>query len=271
MAKIEDYLPGGEKDPTAGGDALQNNINDAMSQQQARQERDPNTGQFTGSTPQTDWETRYKELEKLNSRQAQTLGEQRKLIDEYILRDSSTPAVKPEPQEAPALTAEDFYEDPNAAVQRAVESHPAIQEAREIRNKWETTERERAQASFAERHPDYQDIASQPEFQNWVVTDPTRMDLYSRGNDYDFGAADALFRLYKAEKGIAQVQEQQDIERAELVHSSGEMVKEPPKYSRSEYIDNLTRAKQGDLAAEEWIKRNAAGYRQALATGNVRD
>ena len=276
MAKIEDYLPGGSKDPNAGRDALQGSIDDASSRQQERQ-RDPDTGQFisTDSTPvsaQTDWETRYKELEKLNSRQAQTLGEQRRIIDDYIVNGSSTPA-QPEPQNEPLppITAEDLYEDPDAALRRAVDNHPAIREAQKLKEQYEEQQRNTALQAFQERHPDYQDLAQTPEFQNWVTGDPTRVELWTRGNSYDFSAADALFRLYKAEKGLAQSTEQQSIEQAELVSSSGELTQEPPKYSRSEYIDTLMRAKQGDLNAEEWIKRNAAGYRQALATGNVRD
>ena len=273
MAKIEDYLPGGTKDPNRGGDALTANINDAQRQQEARQDRprDPVTGQFLPDSTPVDWEQRYKELEKLNSRQAQTLGEQRKLIDEYIA-GNPTPESQPEPQESyQPITVDDLYEDPNSALQRAVDAHPAIQEARRLTKQYETDAREREANAFKERHPDYQDIASSPEFQNWVVDDPTRVSLYSRGNEYDFSAADALFRLYKAEKGIAQVREQQSIEQAELVASSGEMVREPPKYSRMEYVEKLTRAKQGDLQAEDWVKRNAAGYRRALASGNVRD
>jgi hypothetical protein len=125
MAKIEDYLPGGIADPNRGGDALTANINDAASQQEARQEqpRDPATGQFVAdATPSTNWETRYKELEKLNSRQAQTLGDQRKLIDEYIVKDP-TPNEEPSPQESyQPITVDDLYEDPNAALQRAVDS-----------------------------------------------------------------------------------------------------------------------------------------------------
>lgn len=274
MAKIEDYLPGGPRDPNRGGDSLDANINDAANQQEKRQEqpRDPQTGQFVSDSTLTDWEQRYKELEKLNSRQAQTLGEQRKLIDEYIVGESPTPQSEPEPQESyQPITVDDLYEDPNAALQRAVDAHPAIREARKLTEQYQKDARDREADGFRQRHPDYQEIASSPEFQNWVVEDPTRVSLYSRGNEYDFSAADALFRLYKAENGIAQVRQQQDIEQASLVESSGEMVQEPPKYSRSEYVDKLMRAKQGDLDAETWVKRNAAGYRRALATGNVRD
>ena len=214
-------------------------------------------------------EKRYKELEKLNSRQAQTLGEQRKIIDSYI--QSSTPAEPSHQETSQPITVEDFYDDPTAAVQRAIDTHPAVQEARRLKETFEQDIRERQHHDFESRHPDWTEIAQSPEFQNWVVEDPTRVDLYRRGNEYDFSAADALFRLFKAEMGLTQVQQRENIEQAELVNSSGELVKEPPKYSRGEYINNLMRAKQGDLNAEEWVKRNAAGYREALASGNVRD
>ena len=86
MAKVEDYMPGGQQDPAGG--VLEEEITDATQQQQARQ-RDPQTGQFVAdATPQINWEERYSELEKLNSRQAQTLGDQRKMIDEFITNPS---------------------------------------------------------------------------------------------------------------------------------------------------------------------------------------
>jgi hypothetical protein len=256
MAKFEDYLPGGTKDPNGG---IVDEIADAAAQQQARQD---------DSTP-VDWQQRYTELEKLNSRQAQTLGDYRKVIDEFIANptpEEATPSEPPKP-----ITSEELYEDPNAAITSLVDAHPAIQEARQIKATMLKQQQEAALAEFATRHPDYEDIGKSPEFQNWVVENPTRVELYQRGDQYDFSAADALFSLFKAEKGIQQVQSAEAIAQQELVASSGEFVHEPPKYSRSEYIDNLTRSKQGDLQAEDWVKRNAAGYRQALASGNVRD
>ena len=260
MANIEDYLPGGAKDPEGG---IAEEIADAQGQQEARQ---------NDATPPVDWEKRYAELEKLNSRQAQTLGEYRQTIDSFIV--NPTPIVEAVPSTEPVATIspDDFYEDPNAAVYRAVESHPEIQRAKANN---ERAEADRLQAEldrFAERHADYQDIGKSPEFQNWIVENPTRVDLYQRGNQYDFSAADALFSLYKSERGLNQVTNAQEIQQAELVSSSGELAPQAPaKYSRSEYIQTLTRARQGDLVAEDWVKANAAGYRMALESGNVRD
>ena len=255
MAKYEDYI---EKPQQADG--IDDEIKDAKEQQTARQE----------ASTQTDWEQRYKELEKLNSRQAQTLGEYRKTIDEFIASPTSANASQEE-QESQTISEDDYYSDPLGAVNKTVDSHPAIREAKKLKEQIEQDQRQKQVDEFKARHPDFSDIASSPEFQNWIVEDTFRVDLYSRANQYDFSAADALFRLYKAEQGMAQVQNQQDISQAELVSSSGEMVQEPPKYSRSEYINKLQRARQGDLDAEDWVKRNAAGYRKALESGNVRD
>ncbi|NIN96666.1 MAG: hypothetical protein GTO49_17195 [Anaerolineae bacterium] len=170
---------------------------------------------------------------------------------------------------------EDFYDDPASAINRAVDAHPAVQEARQVVADTKRKELEGQVTDFQTRHPDYQQIGGSPEFQSWIAENPLRVDLYRKADAYDFTAADALFSLYKAEKGISQMQQEasqaQQIEAASLEASSELMVQEPPRYSRSEYVNKLMRAKQGDLEAEEWVKRNAAGYRQALAVGNVRD
>ena len=70
MAKYEDYI-------TRGEDGLDREIDSAQVQQQERA-RDPETGQFVAndteavtSTPDVNWQDRYSELEKHNSRQAQ--------------------------------------------------------------------------------------------------------------------------------------------------------------------------------------------------------
>lgn len=264
MAKYEDYLPGGEKSQTKP-DGIDEELKDAESQQQARQD----------DSTSVDWEERYKNLEKLNSQQAQYLGQYKKMVDEYIVAGPTSaeePSVEEEPQ---PITVDDLYDDPDKTVRRAVESHPAIREAQKLTESFRKRELEEAVASFSDRHPDYQEITASSEFADWVKGSPTRVELYERGNQYDLSAADALFSLYKAEKGISKIQSDQEqqraIEAATLEDSSAAMVVDPPRYSRSEYVDKLMRAKQGDLDAETWVKRNASKYREALANGKVRD
>lgn len=257
MAKYEDYVKQVQAD-----DGIEGEIQDAGAQQQARQD---------DATLSVDWQQRYAELEKLNSRQAQTLGEYRKTIDEFITNPTPDAEANKSAEALSPITVDDLYDDPNAAVLKAVESHPAIQEAKELKERIERDSRQAELDAFAGRHSDYQEIGASPEFQNWVAENPTRIDLFQRGNAYDFSAADALFSLYKAEQGLTQVNDAAAIAQAELVTGSGEMVAEEATYSRSEYINTLKRAKQGDLEAEDWVKAHAANYRMALGSGNVRD
>jgi hypothetical protein len=258
MAKYEDYI---NPKPEGG---IESEIATADAEQQARE---------LTATP-VDWEERYRNLEKLNSQQAQLVGEYRQVIDNYIT--NPTPASEPAQEESQPITVDDLYANPDEAVKRAVESHPAIQEARQIKAQFEHQNLQSQVDQFSQKHPDYQEIAQQPEFQVWVQENPTRMALAQSADGYDMNSADALFSLYKAEKGIAQItreqSEAQAINAASLESSTAMIApQEEPRYSRSEYIDQLKRARQGDLSSEEWVKRNAAGYRAALESGNVRD
>ena len=200
MANIADYLPGGEKDPNKETDGIDTEINQAEQQQEERQ-RDPNNGQFV-STPNVDWETRYKELEQLNSRQAQDLGLYRKMVDEYITSPTSVqePVVQ---QESQPITSDDLWDNPDDALNRAVESHPMVQKVAQLEEQLRQRELEGSIKNFQERHPDYAQIGQDPAFRNWVEKDSMRIELFNRGNQYDLSAADALFSLYKAENNIA--------------------------------------------------------------------
>ncbi len=282
MATYEDYLPNGEHDPNAPAGGITEELKDAADQQAARQDplRDPDTGQFVkvpDSTP-VDWETRHKNLEVLNSQQAQTLGDYRKVIDDFIV--SPTPAVdQPPQQESKPITSDDLWEHPDetidAKIASALATHPAIQEANKIKDTFEEAERTRNVSEFMGRHPDFDDIKGKPEFASWVQESNTRVALAQAADNYDMNSADALFSLYKAETTVAQNQSEQQetlaIQAATLEETSNSMVQTPALYSRGEFVAKKTRAEQGDLEAEQWVNRNIASYREALASGNVRD
>lgn len=259
MARFDDYSKNSSEEEIDEG------INKADNQQQTRQE----------ASTTVDWENRYKELEKLNSRQAQNLGEYRKLVDDYIVKENSTQtndnSANAENNESATISHDEWFDDPNSAFNKAVESHPAIRDARKLKEDTEKKSMEEAIQNFQTRHSDYNEIGGSPEFQNWVADDSMRVDLYKRADQFDLSAADALFSLYKAEKGIRQVQDQEDLRAAELESSSAQFTQEPAKYSRTEYVNKLMRARQGDLEADDWVKRNAPAYREALVSGNVRD
>ena len=131
----------------------------------------------------------HQEAEKLMSRQAQEVGEVRKLADELI---KSQLKPKPEPEVAEEI---DFFENPQEAVRRAVESNPKVLAAEQYAI---TVQRQQAQQTMIQKHPDAPTIVNDPEFQNWVKSSKVRERLFQQADaEYDFDAADELLSTFK--------------------------------------------------------------------------
>lgn len=251
MAKYEDYLPGGSK-YTGPEEVLEKEIEEAEVQQEERV-----------STPvDIDWEKRYTDLEVAYSRQGQQMGDYRALIDEHI----STPDEAEGPTEVSPITPDEIYEDPDAAVRRAVDSHPAIQEARELKKEFAENKQIADRQAFKVKHPDMEKIIASPEFVNWVNEDSTRLELARRADGWDLASADALFTMYdtKTPEVITPPV-------VELESGYGAESPAPEQYSRSEMLRHKIRAKQGVLEEQDYVKAHGAAYRIALGEGNVRD
>ncbi len=131
----------------------------------------------------------HQEAEKLMSRQAQEVGEVRKLADELI---KSQLKPKPEPEVAEEV---DFFENPQEAVRRAVESNPKVLAAEQYAI---SVQRQQAQQTMIQKHPDAPAIVNDPEFQNWVRSSRVRERLFQQADaEYDFDAADELLSTFK--------------------------------------------------------------------------
>lgn len=261
MAKFEDYAK--KYVEKQEGEAVDLDIKDAAAKQQERKD----------ATPEVNWEDRYKELEKLNSRQAQELGNYRKMVDEYITTPTPDKA-KESVQPSPEITVEKLYDNPKEVFDEQISTHPAVRRVEELEKKLQERERKDEEAKFLANHPDFQGVIATPEFANWVADNPTRIALAQAADAFDFYSADALFSLYKAEKGLkaasAEVNNEREIQAASLESSAAG---EPPKieeYSRSHMLQMKTRAKQGDIEAENYVRAHGANYLKALSEGNVR-
>lgn len=258
MAKYTDYLPGGPKYKGPEEAPIEEEVKQAAEQQEDREE----------STPEVDWQKRYKDLEVAYSRQGQQIGEYRQLVDNYLSTDS-TPDEANGNQEVSPITQDDIFDNPDEAVKRAVDSHPAIKRAQELEKELEQTRQEAILSEFKSKHPGFEDTVKSPEFANWVSDDPTRVELAVRADGYDMIAADALLTLWEAQN--APKQEQSNVDDAILESGTGGDPAPEARYSRSEMFDMMVRAKQGDIEADTYVRQHAAAYRQALTAGNVRD
>jgi len=145
----------------------------------------------------------HQEAEKLIGKQAQEVGEVRKLADELIKQNLGS--RQQTRQEEPEV---DFFENPQKAVQRTVDNHPDILAARQV-----TLEMKRSQIQqrLAQEHPDFGDIARDQDFANWVKSSPVRIKIFEQADSgYDFDSANELLSTYKQLRSVKQKQTSDD-------------------------------------------------------------
>ena len=146
----------------------------------------------------------HQEAEKLIGKQAQEVGEVRKLADDLLKQQLSTTQQATTKEE----TEVDFFEDPKKAVLNAVEKHPDVLAAKEAALRLKRME---AQAKLQAKHPDLADIVQNSEFIEWVKASPTRIKLYTEADtQFDTEAADELLSTYKELKTVRQKQSKDD-------------------------------------------------------------
>lgn len=138
----------------------------------------------------------HQEAEKLIGKQAQEVGEVRRLADELIKQNLVSKQQQTK-QEEPEV---DFFENPQKAIQRTVDNHPDVQAARLA-----TIEMKKVQVQqrLAQEHPDFGDIAKDQEFANWVKSSPVRLKLFQEADaGYDFDSANELITTYKQLRSV---------------------------------------------------------------------
>ena len=146
----------------------------------------------------------HQEAEKLIGKQAQEVGEVRKLADELIKQNLGSRQQQTR-QEEPEV---DFFENPQKAIQRTVDNHPDVQAARQA-----TLEMRRSQIQqrLAQEHPDFGEIAKDQDFANWVKSSPVRIKIFEQADSgYDFDSANELLSTYKQLRSVKQKQTSDD-------------------------------------------------------------
>ena len=141
----------------------------------------------------------HQEAEKLIGKQAQEVGEVRKLADELIKQNisskSTTTEVEPEV---------DFFEDPQKAIRSTVEKHPDVLAAREAAQEFKKMQ---IQQKLAQNHPDFVQTVQDPQFVEWVKASKVRMSLYSKADaEFDYDSADELLSTFKQLQAVKQSQ-----------------------------------------------------------------
>ena len=134
--------------------------------------------------------------QEMIGKQSAEVGELRQFVDGYLKGSKPTDPVAEAPEEVP-----DFFENPEASVQRAIENHPAVQAAQ---HQARTNNNQAAISQLQEKHSDMAQLVADPTFTKWVSASPVRKELYERADQgYDAASADELFTNFKAQRAVA--------------------------------------------------------------------
>ena len=142
----------------------------------------------------------HQEAEKLIGRQAQEVGESRKLLDEYIKQQLNTQKTDHQPSTQQEI---DWFEDPAKAVNQAVENNPILKQLKEQQAE---QQKQTALGTIEKSHPDFMSVAQSEDFASWVQGSKIRMQLFAQANNYDVDAALELLGNYKSIKGFKEQQ-----------------------------------------------------------------
>lgn len=145
----------------------------------------------------------HQEAERLIGKQAQEVGEVRKLADELIKQNlnGKSQLIKEEEPEV------DFFENPQKAVQGQIDRHPDVLAARQAGMDFR---RMQIQQKLAQDHPDYSQVVNDSEFHNWVKSSPVRLGLYAKADaEFDYDSANELLSTFKQLRGIKAKQSDQ--------------------------------------------------------------
>lgn len=181
-------------------DNIENEVDEIQNQPEQPQEEEQPTipDKYQGKTLEQVVQM-HQEAEKLLGRQSSEVGELRKVVDDFIQNQTQ--------QQAPQQYVEpeddiDYFTDPQAAVNRAIENHPKIREAQEYTAQYK---KQTSLAMLNTKHPDMQSILQDPKFAEWIKASKIRTQLFVEADQqYNAEAADELFSLWKERKNIAQ-------------------------------------------------------------------
>lgn len=206
----------------------------------------------------------HQEAEKLIGKQAQEVGEVRKLADELLKQNLSAKQQRIQ-EEEPEV---DFFENPQKAVQATIDKHPDVLAARQAGLDFK---RMQIQQKLAQDHPDYSQVVNDPDFQSWVKSSPVRVGIYAKADaEFDYDSANELLSTFKQLRSVKAQQSEQastatrtkSMKAAQVdVGGSGESSKKV--YRRADLI----RLKMTDPARYETLSDEIM---QAYSEGRVR-
>jgi hypothetical protein len=185
----------------------------------------------------------HQEAEKLIGRQAQEVGEVRKLADSLLKQQLETKHDS-QPVQAQEI---DWYEDPAKAVNQAVENNPIL---RQLAEQQAINAQQATLQQIEKAHPDFLSVAQSEDFINWVKESRIRIGMLAQAENYDADAALELLGTYKSIKGIKAQQQQ-------VSQAADESLKKADEASRSKALKTAAVQQGGTGESTKPVYRRA--------------
>lgn len=186
----------------------------------------------------------HQEAEKLIGRQAQEVGEVRKLADSLLKQQLESKHDTQQPVTAQEI---DWFEDPARAVSQAVENNPILKKLQEEQAKQAQMV---ALQTIEKAHPDFISVAQSEDFQQWVGASKVRQQLFASANNYDVDSAMELLETYKSLRNISKAKE-------ETSKAADESLKKADEASRSKALKTASVQQGGTGESTKPIYRRA--------------
>lgn len=191
---------------------------------------------YRGKTPK-EIVAMHQEAEKLIGKQGSEVGELRRVVDDFIKTQTSKDLKTQEPE----LEDGDFFVDPKSTVNRAIDNHPAIKQAKEASLSMKRTE---TLTKIANQFPNYMEIVSDPSFAEWINKSKVRSELFVRAeNNFDFDSAQELLSIWQERQAVtnkaiatSKLDRDNQLKTADVGTSNSSESVSKKKYRRSDII-----------------------------------
>ena len=151
----------------------------------------------------------HQESEKLIGRQAQEVGEVRRLADELIKQQISNKKAVEQPKEEEPDPKDSYFEDPVSAVNAAVDKHPAIQQAKQQAFEYK---QQQVTQKLRQEFPNFDDIVNNSKFFEWVKASPVRTRLFTEAHSqYDYDSAVELLSTWNQMNPVSEQSNNTDV------------------------------------------------------------
>jgi len=191
---------------------------------------------YRGKTPK-EIIAMHQEAEKLIGKQGSEVGELRKVVDDFIKTQTSKDLKTQEPE----YSDEDFFIEPQNAINRAINNHPAVKEAQQASAQMRKQE---VLSKLSSEFPDLTDTVQNPAFVEWIKGSRVRTELFARAeSNFDYDSAKELLSTWKDKQEVTKkVTETSKLDRnnqlkaADVGTSNSNESVSKKKYRRSDII-----------------------------------